>query len=367
VKGDNATPRRAPTGWTENIQADGGARISVVIPAYNRADFIKATVESVLAQTLRPAEVIIVDDGSTDHTPDVCAQFAAPVKSLRLQNSGPAAARNAGIHAATGDWIAFCDSDDLWDPHKLELEMRVLEATNTEWCISDFRIIDPEGRPVRSETPGLTQAFPVLQQRGVTPESHFARWLSVTKVPWQSSEVTVYHGDMFGMLFLGNVVLPTTAVVSRALIERGGAFDVSFRRAEDTEFFHRLSGYGDGAILLTKLASYRVGHPSFMTSDPAPFIEFTLRSLNEAAARRAPLSAEERAAYRKGRRQLRERLAYTRLTAFDGAGARRALLENWRDDRAFSLRGAAVIAASFLPASMLRGMHRAKRATRRWR
>ena len=340
------------------------ARISVVIPAYNRADFIKATVETILAQSLPPVEIIIVDDGSTDHTPQVCAQFGPPVRYIRHQNEGPSGARNHGIRAATGDWIAFCDSDDLWDRDKLELQMAVLDNTKAAWCISDLRVIDPSNRPVRPDTPGLVQAFPVLQG-GVSPSAHFARWLAAKRVRWNGGPITVYHGDMFGMLFLGNIVLPTTAIVSRELIERAGPFDVEFRRAEDTEFFHRIAAYAPGAVIMKPLASYRVGHPSFMKSDPAPFIEYTLRSLDGAASRRPALSAAERAAYRDGRSKLRQRLAYTRLSAYDGAGARRAVLERLREDRRLSPRDAAIMIASVLPGGALRALHSTKRTARR--
>lgn len=339
------------------------SRVSVVIPAYNRASFIKATVESILAQSRPPLEIIIVDDGSTDNTPEVCAALGSSVRYMRRQNEGPSGARNAGIRAATGDWIAFCDSDDLWDKDKLELEMAVLEATKTKWCFSDFRIIDPDDRPVRADKPGFAQAFPVLQE-GATPSSHFASWLAAMRLSWQSSTLTVYHGDMFGMLFLGNVVLPTTAVVARELIDRAGPFDPDFRRAEDTEFFHRVSAYALGAIIMKPLASYRVGHPSFMTSDPAPFIEYTLRSLDQAAARRS-LTPAEKAAFREGRAKLRQRLAYTRLSAYDRAGARQALLDSWRKDRDLSPRSAAILAAALLPGAALRGLYWAKRTARR--
>jgi glycosyltransferase involved in cell wall biosynthesis len=335
-----------------------------VIPAYNRGDFIKATVESVLAQSLPPIEVIIVDDGSTDHTPQVCAQFGPPVRYIRRDNEGPSGARNHGIRAATGDWIALCDSDDLWDRDKLELQMAVLDNTKTFWCISDFRLMDPSDRPVRPEKQGLSQAFPALQT-GTTPDGHFARWLAWKQVIWNGSQFTVYQGDLFGMLFLGNIVLPTTAIVSRELIDRAGPFDPEFRRAEDTEFFHRISAYAHGAVIMKPLASYRVGHPSFITSDPAPFIEYSLRSLDQAAALRPSMTTAESAAYREGRKGLQQRLAYTRLTAYDGAGARRALLEGWNKDRTVSPRDAAIMFASVLPTSALRGLHRAKRAVKR--
>ncbi len=90
--------------------------ISVIIPAYNRAALLPATLDAVLAQTLPPDEVIVVDDGSTDATAAVAAGYAPRVRCLTIANGGEHVARNAGVAAATASHVAFCDSDDLWRP-----------------------------------------------------------------------------------------------------------------------------------------------------------------------------------------------------------------------------------------------------------
>ena len=340
-------------------------RVSVVIPTYNRAEFIRATVASVLAQTLQPAEVIIVDDGSTDDTETVCRQFKPPVFYMRRQNAGVSAARNAGIAASKGDWLAFCDSDDLWDADKLRLQMLAIEATRAEWCVTDFRVIDPDGKPVRPETPGMSQTFNVLRERKIPPEKHFGSWLQLERLKLDSSTIRVYHGDFFGMLFLGNVVLPSTSVVSRALLEKAGPFDPKLRRAEETEFFHRISAQSRGALVMEVLASYRVGHASIMTGDPAPFVESALRSIEQARLHRPVLTPEEQKAFEEGRRSLHLKLAYAKLSSYDGRGARHALFQAWKVDRAVSLRSLSIMAASFLPSTVLRWLHSAKRVARR--
>lgn len=94
--------------------------ISVVIPAYNARAYIGRTIESVLRQTHPPSEIIVVDDGSTDNTAEVIRGFAGRVKLIEQANAGASAARNAGIEAATGDWIAFLDGDDEWLDQRLE-------------------------------------------------------------------------------------------------------------------------------------------------------------------------------------------------------------------------------------------------------
>lgn len=96
-------------------------RISVVIPAYNAAGSIGAAIESCLQQTLPPYQVIVVDDASTDATSDIAIQYKGVFVITLANNSGPSAARNTGIGAATGDIIAFLDSDDTWLPEKLSV------------------------------------------------------------------------------------------------------------------------------------------------------------------------------------------------------------------------------------------------------
>lgn len=111
--------------------------ISVVIPAYNAEAFIGEALESVMAQSYRPLEVIVVDDGSTDNTGGVVEQFAGKaaaefeVRYVRQQNGGPSRARNAGIKAAQGEFIALLDADDQWCQSKLQLQMELFERNES--------------------------------------------------------------------------------------------------------------------------------------------------------------------------------------------------------------------------------------------
>src|SRR5579872_1896806 len=101
------------------------AGVSVVIPTYNRATLIGDTIDSILRQTVPPAEVIVVDDGSTDDTAAVVARYGGAVRYHRIENSGPGVARNIGVSLARSPWIAFCDSDDIWLPIKQERQLRL--------------------------------------------------------------------------------------------------------------------------------------------------------------------------------------------------------------------------------------------------
>jgi glycosyltransferase involved in cell wall biosynthesis len=102
--------------------------ISAIIPAYNRAAYIAEAIESALGQTRLPDEIVVIDDGSTDRTAEIARAFGEKVRCISQQNQGIGGARNAGLSAACGDWIAFLDSDDLWLKQKLELQLTFLRA-----------------------------------------------------------------------------------------------------------------------------------------------------------------------------------------------------------------------------------------------
>lgn len=102
--------------------------VTVVIPAYNHAPFLREAVDSALAQTLPPLEVIVVDDGSTDATPQILETYGKHIRVLRQRNQGVAAARNTGLAASRASHVAFLDADDVWKPRKIERQMARFHA-----------------------------------------------------------------------------------------------------------------------------------------------------------------------------------------------------------------------------------------------
>jgi glycosyltransferase involved in cell wall biosynthesis len=116
---------RAETIDCETTGAEVCARplVSVIVTFYNQAAFVEPTLSSVLAQDYSPMEVIVVDDGSTDDTPQACAAFSGRVRYVRRSNGGPSAARNEGLRQARGSLIAHLDGDDLWDPGKITAQV----------------------------------------------------------------------------------------------------------------------------------------------------------------------------------------------------------------------------------------------------
>ena len=114
----------------------GTPKVSVVIPTFNRAPFVGKAVESVLRQTFEDHEIIVVDDGSTDDTRDCLKEFLPRIRYLFQRNAGVSSARNAGIRAAKGEWVAFLDSDDEWLPTKLRVQME--DLSRFEEAIAHF-------------------------------------------------------------------------------------------------------------------------------------------------------------------------------------------------------------------------------------
>ena len=104
--------------------------VSVIIPAYNSAKIVRDAIDSALAQTHQPVEILVIDDGSRDNTAEVVAAYPPPVRLLRKANGGPASARNLGARVAQGKWLAMLDADDTWAPKKLERQLACVTEDN---------------------------------------------------------------------------------------------------------------------------------------------------------------------------------------------------------------------------------------------
>lgn len=114
--------------------------VSVVIPTYNRAALIRETLDAIFAQRVG-CEVIVVDDGSTDNTTETLGRYGARIKAIKIENSGDLVARNVGLREARGDLVAFCDSDDVWEPQFLEIMHKQWEVRpDLVSCYANFRI-----------------------------------------------------------------------------------------------------------------------------------------------------------------------------------------------------------------------------------
>ena len=337
--------------------------VSVILPTYNRARWLSEAIRSLLGQTRPPLEIIVVDDGSTDDTPAICSRFARQVRYLRQDNAGVGAARNRGIREAQGEWIAFADSDDVWDAAKLDVQLDAVAAVpEAGWSITGCEVMDLQGRPLEGRQ-SFSRAFPLFRELHLSPEVLFARYLKRGEVSAPAGRHTVYFGDAYGLLFLGNVVLPTSAIVRRSVFDQVGLFDETFRVAGDTEFFHRLAARSPVAIVMTSLIRYRQGELGALSSssNTAELIENGLESLRRAAKLRPELTPREARAFRDGKQRLLLRLAYSHLSDLRRPSARSKLVEAWREGAPLSARLLGMYLATLLPRSALRGLHRLKR------
>jgi glycosyltransferase involved in cell wall biosynthesis len=141
--------------------------ISIVIPAYNAEKYIRRAIESCLSQTFAPIEIIVVDDASTDSTTSVVESFSSPVRLIRLsENMGVSIARNRGVEASTGNWIAFLDADDWFLPEKLERQRRcLLEHEQAVLIYTGFRIVTVDGSECYGRFLSPNEIWPMLRYR----------------------------------------------------------------------------------------------------------------------------------------------------------------------------------------------------------
>lgn len=336
--------------------------VAVVIPTYNRASWLPATLESVLRQTRPADEILVIDDGSKDDTAEVCEGFAPRVRYIGKENAGVAEARNFGVRQATSDWVAFLDSDDLWEPEKLEIQMAAHEAVpEAGWSFSDCILVDGNDRPLGGRQ-GLGAAVPMFKALGMSPADFFAGTLARVEYTAAGRSCLAYTGDLFGPMFYGNAVVPSSAMVRRDLFLRTGGFDPGFRLAEETEYFHRLASLSPVVVAAAPLLRWRMGHEERLTAtaNTRVLVRNALESLSRAASLRQ-LAPAEAAAFAAGREYLLLHLAYVHLSLVERPEARQALHEAWQSGARRTVGARAVYAATLLPAPVLHGLYRLKR------
>ena len=163
-----------------------GPLVTVVIPSYNRADYITETIESVLQQTYHPIEIIVIDDGSNDNSREVLERFLPSVRYVWQENAERGAARNHGLRLARGEFIAFLDSDDLWLPSMVEKCVAFFHANpNTDLVYTDAMLIDASGKPLRTLRAGAPTSRPtdrLLESNFVSIGRHLIRTAAVIKI-----------------------------------------------------------------------------------------------------------------------------------------------------------------------------------------
>ena len=207
--------------------------VSVIIPTYNRGWILKEAIESVLSQDFEDFELIVVDDGSTDNTCDILDGYARDIIVLRQDNRGVSAARNAGIAFASGQFIAFLDSDDLWLPVKLASQVDFFNS-NPDALISQ------------------TEELRIRNGKRVNPKKR--------------------HKKFSGMIFKYSlslcIVSPSAVMLKKSLLDKTGVFDERFPACEDYDLWLRISCKYPVYLIDTPLIIKRGGHEDQLSKTP---------------------------------------------------------------------------------------------------
>ena len=212
--------------------------VSIILPTFNRLKYLRPAVDSVLAQSFADWELIIADDGSDGETRSFLTTLATlpRVKVLWLQHTGrPSAVRNAALREALGEYVAFLDSDDLWLPSKLEVQIRSLRCHSTrKWAYAGFTIVDASGAP--------------------RPYGNDRRW--------PSPEGWIFEP----LLKMQAIVATPTVVACRSLVEHLGGFDEELCVCEDYDLWLRLATRCEVDVIRESLVHVR-RHSEHYTDD----------------------------------------------------------------------------------------------------
>ena len=305
-------------------------RVSVIIAAWNAAKWIAETIDSVLAQTAGPVEIIVVDGGSTDDTAAIVAGYGERVRWFVQDRPGRSAARNIGISHATGEFIAFLDADDLWLPEKLAVQLaRLDDDPSIGWVYSDVLYFE-EGTERELGTAG--------------------------------AQIELPEGDVLEKLLLRNFIASPTPVIRREVMQATGGFCEVIPRleSEDWDMWLRVAERARAGVIRKPLARYRIHRASITAT-------MNLHRSGEHRAQIVEWAVERNPRLAGIRKQALARVwndvANWALVRGDRAGAR-ALFANAVKYRPAEARNLAGWAATLLPMPLLRGVARVRKALR---
>jgi glycosyltransferase involved in cell wall biosynthesis len=205
------------------------------MPAYNSRAYIEASIQSVLDQDYEAIELIVVDDGSSDGTPDLARAFGARVQVIEQRNSGPAAARNNGVTVARGQYLAFIDADDIWLPGKVKAQVRHL-----------------------AEHPDTGIVFGRWIRWNASPDGSFSPPPTVVEDNSGPPVIPELSGWIYPELLLDSVVWIVSCMLRKSIWETLGGLDTALRVGEDYDFFLRASRISKIDKLSQTVAYYRI-------------------------------------------------------------------------------------------------------------
>ena len=218
------------------------ALVSVIVPTYNRAYCVPRTIKSALAQTHGHIEILVIDDGSQDDTRDVIrAEFGDEprVKYVYQDNTGVSGARNHGLRIARGEFIALLDSDDIWHPWKLEVQLAALRFAPEAGLVStDMEALQPDGHV---SSPRYLRSM-YEAHRWFTYDTLYARSAPMSEAaPWLDEPLRsarMYTGDIFSPMIMGSLIHTSTVVLRRELAEKVGGYNPEYTNGGEDYDFH---------------------------------------------------------------------------------------------------------------------------------
>jgi len=236
--------------------------VSAIITTYNLGTMLPDAIESVLRQDWRDIEIIVVDDGSTDDTPEVMKRYSGLVQYVSQKNAGPSAARNTGVQASSGKFVAFLDGDDLWKPNKISRQLAEFEN-------------DPAVGLVSSD-------FSIHEGDSVT-ESYLANCRQVAS------------GMIFLNLLKENFLLPSAAMLRRECLIEIGAWDESLRGTEDRDYWLRVARSWH-IIVIPEVLTVKRNRPDNLTSNQDRLTPYRILLFEKVLAKGELTGIEKRAA-----------------------------------------------------------------------
>ena len=225
--------------------------ISVIVPIYNVEPYLRRCVDSILAQKYRNLEIILVDDGSPDDCPQICDEYAAQderIKVIHKANGGLSSARNAGLDAASGDWVSFIDSDDWIEPDMYEVLLRNAGNANAEISVGGVNdeLVDQDRVTVTKTT-----YHGALKQETLSPTEAMARYFTTSWAAWDK----IYRKELFQTIrFPVGEINEDEAIVLKLL---DTCTAVSYTNQVFYHYIHRAQSITTSAFSEKKLAWYR--------------------------------------------------------------------------------------------------------------
>jgi glycosyltransferase involved in cell wall biosynthesis len=312
--------------------------LSVVIPLFNKVDHVRQAIQSVLAQSRRPEEILVIDDGSTDGSDRIVQEYAPKVSLIRRPHQGVSAARNFGIEIAKGDAIAFLDADDFWKPHFLERITALLERFPTA-CAS-------------------ASAYEWITKPGQISQFSFA---GIPRHPWQGII------DYFACIVAKKGAPPLHAsgvIARRDVLKQIGGFPLGVRWGEDHDTWARLALAGDIAFTSDILFTVNViaANRASDSQSPRPLLP---AAATIAGALTTANDEKRREHLRKYLKKLLINSAMTNLR-YGHSSLARSQLNRYRRFTGLGPRWLALMFCSFLPQLVVRMLRLLRKVVTRW-